>query len=139
MTILGDAGVGKTRLVREFWERLGARSPEPLPANRTMPLVRGRGRLLAFGRGAQGASPDPRKRSAFGRARALGSREILGLTFGLDVAQDLHPLAARDRFQDAWVDFLGEVASERTTVMLIEDIHWGEELLLDLLERLLGM
>src|SRR6476619_3091137 len=30
VTILGDAGVGKTRLVREFWERLGSRSPEPL-------------------------------------------------------------------------------------------------------------
>ncbi|MEX0817464.1 MAG: hypothetical protein WD027_08460, partial [Gaiellales bacterium] len=66
----------------------------------------------------------------------LGSREILGLTLGLDVAHGLHPLAARDRFQDAWVEFLEEIVAERPTVVLIEDIHWGEEQLLDLLERL---
>ena len=29
VSILGDAGVGKTRLLREFWDRLGAHSPEP--------------------------------------------------------------------------------------------------------------
>lgn len=69
---------------------------------------------------------------------ALGSREILGLTLGLDVAHGLHPLAARDRFQDAWVEFLEEIAVERPIVMLIEDIHWGEELLLDLLERIVA-
>ena len=28
-TVVGDAGVGKTRLVREFWERLGAAAPRP--------------------------------------------------------------------------------------------------------------
>ena len=69
---------------------------------------------------------------------ALGSREILGLTLGLDVTHGLHPLAARDRFQDAWVAFLEEVAAERPLVMLIEDIHWAEDLLLDLLERLVA-
>jgi class 3 adenylate cyclase/tetratricopeptide (TPR) repeat protein len=137
VTILGDAGVGKTRLVREFWEHLGARSPEPF---------RRTGRCLSYGEGVaywplaevlkehlQILESDPPSVAL----ERLGSREILGLTFGLDVAQDLHPLAARDRFQDAWVDFLGEVASERTTVLLIEDTHWGEEPLLDLLERLL--
>src|SRR5207253_10107909 len=30
----------------------------------------------------------------------LGSREILGMTLGLDVASGLHPLARRDRFQE---------------------------------------
>jgi hypothetical protein len=66
----------------------------------------------------------------------LGSREILGLTLGIDVAHGLHPLAARDRFQDAWVEFLEEIVTERPTVVLIEDVHWGEDQLLDLLERL---
>ncbi|HYT31585.1 MAG TPA: hypothetical protein VEO37_03255, partial [Thermoanaerobaculia bacterium] len=55
----------------------------------------------------------------------LGSREILGLTLGLDVAHGLHPLAARDRFQDAWVEFLEEIIAERPAVVLIEDVHWG--------------
>ncbi len=137
VTIFGDAGVGKTRLIREFWERLGARSPEPL---------RRTGRCLSYGKGVAYwplaevlkehlgvLESDP---PSVVRAR-LEERDILGLTLGMDVAQDLHPLAARDRFQDSWVDFLTEVAEARTTVMLIEDLHWGEEPLLDLLERIL--
>jgi hypothetical protein len=68
----------------------------------------------------------------------LGAREILGLTLGLDVARDLHPLAARDRFQDAWAEFLTDVVAERPAVLLIEDIHWAETQLLDLLEHVLG-
>ncbi len=136
VTIRGDAGVGKTRLLREFWDRLGGRSPETL---------RRTGRCLSYGQGITYwplgevlkehlgiLDSDP---PAFALER-LGSREILGLTLGLDVAQGLHPLAARDRFQDAWVEFLEEVVTERPTVMLIEDIHWAEEQLLDLLERL---
>jgi class 3 adenylate cyclase/tetratricopeptide (TPR) repeat protein len=136
VTILGDAGVGKTRIVREFWERLGGRSPEAL---------RRTGRCLSYGQGITywplaevlkehlGILESDPPTAALER---LGSREILGLTLGLDVAHDLHPLAARDRFQDAWVGFLEEIAAERPIVVLIEDIHWGEEQLLDLLERI---
>jgi hypothetical protein len=136
VTILGDAGVGKTRIVREFWERLGGRSPE---------TVRRTGRCLSYGQGITywplaevlkehlGILEGDPPAVVFAR---LGSREILGLTLGHDVAHGLHPLAARDRFQDAWVEFLEEIVADRPTVVLIEDVHWGEEQLLDLLERL---
>ncbi len=136
VTILGDAGVGKTRIVREFWERLGGRLPEPL---------RRTGRCLSYGQGITYWPLAEVLKEHLGILESdpptvvlerLGSREILGLTLGLDVARGLHPLAARDRFQDAWVDFLDEIVAERPTVMLIEDVHWGEEQLLDLLERL---
>lgn len=136
VTIVGDAGVGKSRMVREFWERLGARQPEPL---------RRTGRCLAYGQGITywplaevlkehlGIMENDPPAALLGR---LGPRQILGLTLGLDVAHGLHPLAARDQFQDAWVEFVEEIASDRTVVMLIEDIHWAEDLLVDLLERL---
>ncbi|MEK6191381.1 MAG: adenylate/guanylate cyclase domain-containing protein [Chloroflexota bacterium] len=136
VTILGDAGVGKTRIVREFWERLGGRSPEPL---------RRTGRCLSYGQGITYWPLAEVLKEHLGILESdppslvlerLGSREILGLTLGLDVARGLHPLAARDRFQDAWVEFLDEIVADRPTVMLIEDVHWGEEQLLDLLERL---
>jgi class 3 adenylate cyclase len=136
VTILGDAGVGKTRLLREFWERIGARAPETL---------RRTGRCLSYGQAITYWPLAEVLKEHLGLLESdppavvlerLGSREILGLTLGLDVARGLHPLAARDRFQDAWVDFLDEVAAARPTVMLIEDIHWAEEQLLDLLERL---
>jgi len=136
VTILGDAGVGKTRLVREFWERLGGRSPEPL---------RRTGRCQSYGQGITYWPLAEVLKEHLGILESdpptvvlerLGSREILGLTLGLDVARGLHPLAARDRFQDAWVEFLDEIVADRPTVMLIEDVHWAEEQLLDLLERL---
>ncbi|MGH2920524.1 MAG: ATP-binding protein, partial [Gaiellaceae bacterium] len=136
LTIVGDGGVGKTRLVRELWERLGDEKSEP---------VRRTGRCLSYGNGItywplgevlkehlgilESDPPDVTR-------RALGAREILGLALGLDVAQDLHPLAARDRLHDAWIDFLEELASERPSVLLIEDLHWAEQELLDLLERI---
>src|SRR5439155_10520249 len=42
VSLIGDSGVGKTRLVRELWERLGQEDPEPL---------RRTGRCLPHGRG----------------------------------------------------------------------------------------
>ena len=136
VTILGDAGVGKTRLVRELWERLSDESPEPL---------RRTGRCLPYGQGITywplaevlkehfGILENDSPEAALER---LGGRRFLGLTLGLDVAEGTHPLLVRERFQDSWADFLSDVTATRALVMLIEDLHWGEEQLLDLLERL---
>src|SRR5205085_3152746 len=57
---------------------------------------------------------------------------------GLDVAAGLHPLVVRDRYQDAWVSLFEELAAERPVTVLVEDLHWAEEPLLDLLEHLLA-
>ena len=137
MTISGEAGVGKTRLVREFWEQLATESPEPL---------RRTGRCLSYGQGITYWPLGEILKEHFGiletdspeavRLR-LGERRILGLTLGLDVAGDLHPLKARDRLHASWVDFAEALAAERPLVMLVEDIHWAEPALLDLLDRLL--
>jgi class 3 adenylate cyclase len=136
VTVLGDAGVGKTRLLREFWDLIGARSSETL---------RRTGRCLSYGQGITYWALGEVLKEHLGvldsdppalALERLGSREILGLTLGLDVPHGLHPLAARDRFQDAWIELLDEIVAERPTVILIEDVHWAEEQLLDLLERL---
>ena len=136
VTIVGDAGVGKTRLVREFWELLGETSPEAL---------RRTGHCLSYGRGITYWPLAGVLKEHFGIVESdppetvldrLGAREILALTLGLDVAHGLHPLSARDRFQDAWVGFIEELASQGPVVMLVEDIHWAETQLLDLLDRL---
>jgi predicted ATPase len=138
VTILGDAGVGKTRLVRELWQQLEDQKPEPL---------RRTGRCLSYGTGTAYWALGEVLKEHLGLLESdppevaldrLGAREILGLTLGLDVARDLHPLAVRDRFQDAWAEFLTEVVADRPAVLLVEDIHWAEPQLLDLLEYVLG-
>jgi class 3 adenylate cyclase len=138
VTILGDAGVGKTRLVREFWRWLSEQKPEPL---------RRTGRCLSYGTGASYWPLGEVLKEHLGLLESdapevalyrLGDRQILGLTLGLDIARDLHPLAARDRLQDGWTEFLTEVVAEQPGVLLVEDIHWAEPQLLDLLEHVVG-
>jgi class 3 adenylate cyclase len=136
VTIVGDPGVGKTRLVRELWERLSEEDSEPL---------RRTGRCLAYGQGITywpfgevlkehlGILENDPPEEVW---RRLGDREILGLSLGLDLAEDLHPLAARDRHHAAWVSLFSDLAAERPVVVLVEDVHWAEDPLLDLIERL---
>ena len=134
--LVGDAGAGKTTLVRELWRWLTACEPEPL---------RRAGRCLAYGRAVTywplaeilreqySLAEDEAPEDVLAR---LGARRILGLTLGLDVAGELHPLAARDSLQEAWVEQFEELAADRPVVALVEDVHWAEEPLLALLDRL---
>ena len=138
VTIMGDAGVGKTRLVRELWAVLQDESPSPM---------RRTGRCLSYGRGITywplaevikehfGIAEDEEPERVLER---LQGREILGLALGLDVSAGLHPLVARDRLHEAAAHFLEEQAAERPLVLLVEDLHWAEEELLDLVDRLLA-
>lgn len=136
VTILGDAGVGKTRLVRELWERLSDEPSEP--SRRT-------GRCLPYGQGITYWPLAEVLREHLGLLESdpaevvlerLGERRVLALALGLDVAQGEHPLLLRERFQDSWAEFFGAAATERPLVVLIEDLHWAEDQLLDLLQRL---
>jgi class 3 adenylate cyclase/tetratricopeptide (TPR) repeat protein len=136
--VAGEAGVGKTRLAREFWEVLGREAPGTL---------RRTGRCPAYGHALTyrpigdmlkehfGVLDSDRRERLLGR---LGEHRILALALGLDVAGDLHPIVARDRLHDAWLSFVGELAEERPLVLLVEDLHWAEDPLLELLVRLNG-
>ena len=137
VTVAGDAGVGKTRLVRELWEELAATSPEPL---------RRTGRCIAYGPGTTYRPIADVLREQLGLletdapetvSRRLGRHEILGLMLGHEADADLHPLAAREALHAGCVAFLAELVSAQPAVVLVEDLHWAQEPLLDLLERAL--
>jgi class 3 adenylate cyclase len=111
--IAGDAGVGKSRLVRELWAWLTEQEPQPL--QRT-------GRCLSYGHDATYWPLGEVLREHFAIldsdrpevvASRLGGRRHLGLTLGLDPDEELHPLKARERLHDAWAELLNELARER--------------------------
>lgn len=137
VTVIGEGGVGKTRLVRELWQWLGQNAPETL---------RRTGRCPPYGRAVTYQpladilkehfailDSDPPERIL----ECLSGREIIALALGLDVSGDLHPVVARDRLHDTWIELAHQLASTRPLVVLVEDLHWAEEPLVELLERML--
>ena len=113
------AGVGKTRLVRELWEWLAAQDSPPL---------RRTGRCLSYGQGItywplaevlkehfgilESDSPQIVAERLGAPTRSSASRS------GLAPPDDLHPLAARERLHDSWVEFLDGLVAERPIVVL---------------------
>jgi class 3 adenylate cyclase/tetratricopeptide (TPR) repeat protein len=135
--IMGEAGIGKTRLMREVWAALGREAPGALRRTGRCPSY---GHARAYGPVAEIVREqfgigegDPPERVR----ELLGDRSILGLALGLDVTPELHPIVARDRLHDAWVRLVDDLASSAPLVLLLEDLHWAEEPLLELLERTL--
>jgi class 3 adenylate cyclase/tetratricopeptide (TPR) repeat protein len=130
--LVGEPGVGKTAIVRELRSRL--------PAATTFRL----GRCLSYGRSVTYSPFADVLRQELGLREEdpaldrLGGREILGLTLGLDAAGDLDPRAAVLALQDAWVRLVSEIGARGPAVLVLEDLHWATEPLIELLARVLS-
>jgi len=163
VTVIGQAGVGKTRLVRDLTERIAGSPEQPAVRVGRCPaygsgiaywalgeILRGQFEVLdtdepevAFGKLRRGledllegtAADEPPERLAALIARPLGIEvpEASDSTIGLDPED---PQQMRDRIFSA-VRVLTEAVSERRPVLLVvEDIHWADEGMLDLIEYL---
>lgn len=148
VTVLGPAGVGKSRLVREFV----AGVPPRHPAARVL-----RGRCLAAGHGitywalgeilraACGIRLDDTTAVAVAKLRATVSDErtveALAATAGINVPgsrlAQMDPQSVADEMAWAWSRFASDHAGE-PSVWVIEDLHWAGQPLLDMLERVIG-
>jgi class 3 adenylate cyclase/tetratricopeptide (TPR) repeat protein len=145
VTVFGQAGVGKSRLLRELVERL----PHTLVL---------RGRCLPYGEGityrplAEAAKAragiletDPAD-AALAKLRETVERdapehatrvlEAFAWTIGLwmpDASADGYDVAPR--LHEAWRRYLDALGRAGPTILVVEDIHWASDPLLDLLEH----
>jgi DNA-binding SARP family transcriptional activator len=152
--ILGDAGVGKSRLVDEFLGRGELSAPTVY-----------RGRCLAYGEGttywalreilwaAAGIRfDDPAASAAMKLADRVGTvvdaSEAERVTAALAIAsgialpdnplERLTPGSVADEIALAWPAFLSGLAALTPTIVVIEDLQWAEEPLLEMLERMIA-
>jgi DNA-binding SARP family transcriptional activator len=150
VTLVGDPGIGKSRLVAEFRTLLDRRGDSALwRQGRSLPY----GKAMTFWALAEivklhagiletdGAAVAERKLAQAVRAAVPGDRE------GAWVARHLRPLvggdgerpAADSRPEDplaAWRRFLAGLAARQPLVLVFEDVHWADEALLDLVDSL---
>ena len=155
VTIYGDAGVGKTRLVEEFASRTTDLPGSPLLVS---------GRCLSYGEGvtywplgeilkAQAGilDTDPPE-LAIEKVQKVGSElfteevsadpvranAALAYTIGLEDPRESlsasDPREVRDDLHAAWRSFFSALARSGPVIVVVEDIHWADPAFLDLLE-----
>jgi DNA-binding SARP family transcriptional activator/class 3 adenylate cyclase len=150
VTLVGVPGIGKTRLVLEFGQKVES-EPEP--------TIWRQGRCLAYGQGvalwalgeivkahAGILESDPAENAEAKLHRAVADlvaddgeatwiighlRPLVGLA-GTEVGGDRKAEAFA-----AWRRFLEAIAEHGPTVLVVEDLHWADEALLDFLDHLI--
>jgi class 3 adenylate cyclase/tetratricopeptide (TPR) repeat protein len=144
VTIVGEPGVGKSRLVRELRALIDARSE----------MVAWRqGRCLAYGEGitfwglgevvkAQAGILESDDTASAGGKLAYAVEQVVGDQAEQEwLKQRLAPLvgltggdgattAEREEMFTAWSRFLEAVAAQRQFVLVLEDLHWADPALL---------
>lgn len=151
LTIMGDAGVGKSRLVKELVGKL---------AERATVLI---GRCIPYGTGVtlwplreilediSGVlDTDPAER-AIARIENLVEKVIsplpvgapqiaaaLASTIGLESPEgpSFDPRTRHREMVVAWRHLLSNLAEAQPAVMIIQDIHWADDLMLDVIDDL---
>ena len=141
VTILGPAGIGKSRLTHEFLGRLDRRPGW---------VVVRRGRCTAYGNVSYSALVEV-MRSECGvldddtpaAVEAKASATLARLFGNEDLAPHLMALiggggdyrTGREDLFDAWRRMLAQMAVAAPLVLVLEDLHWADEGLLDFVEH----
>ncbi len=149
--VIGPAGIGKSRLSHEFATAVGSAGARVV-----------RGRCLPYGEGltywpmaeilkadAGILDSDPPEvildkaragiEPRFGSGdEAMGTTQVLLSSIGAPVGSDplagAEPAAAQRLISQAWRRYAESLAAEGPVAVMIEDIHWADPTLLDLIE-----
>jgi class 3 adenylate cyclase len=151
VTIYGDAGVGKSRLVREFLDRAVEGTPSPVVlSGRCQPYGDGitwwpLAEILKTHAGILDTDPAEivlaKTRGACDTIDCADPATCASLAYTLGVEDPDFPMPGDPRrvradMHTAWRGFFSSLASVAPIVVLVEDIHWADGALLDLLEDL---
>ncbi|HEX5468629.1 MAG TPA: adenylate/guanylate cyclase domain-containing protein [Gaiellaceae bacterium] len=152
VTLFGPAGVGKSRLVEELLGRF--------PDARVL-----KGRCLPYGEGitywplAEATKADAgildtdpaevalaKLSAAVGAVVGDGAEEVvetiawtIGLTGPGSPFSEADPDAIGERLAAGWQRYVGALGAAGLTVLVIEDVHWASEALLELVEQLASL
>src|SRR5215469_12663757 len=144
VTILGEAGIGKSRLVAELKRALDAQDGEVLwRAGRCRPYGDGTSlsALSDIVKAHAGITDTDTTAAAVTKIRAvLPADERRELEPRLTPLVGADPGVTRSRFESfaAWRRFIEIIAEKGPAVLVIEDLHWAAPLLLDFLEDLMA-
>src|SRR4051812_22722545 len=162
VTVIGQAGVGKSRLLAEFDWRLAERDPPPAGRpGRCLPYGSGVvywavGEILrsqfdivdtdrsdvAWGKLATGIAELLSDEDADLEESAERQAALIGRLLGIEVPGDLaaaateDPQRLRESFFAAVRAVIEAMAQQQPMVLAFEDIHWADEGMLDLIEHL---
>ncbi len=158
VTILGQAGVGKTRLLLELRKRLAERDPEPtFREGRCLPYGSGvvywalseviraeAGILDSDGSDAAWTKLSTKIEDLLGPEGEESARRaaLIGRLLGVEVPDGLAPVDSddpqrmRESFFSAVRSSIEGMARRNPLVLAFEDIHWADQGMLDLIEYL---
>ena len=140
MTIYGDPGVGKSRLIAEFTATAEAR----VVRGRCLPYGDGITfwPLAEIAKGELGVLDTDDPATALAKVRRAGrsprrrSPTRSAWTTPASPLRDMSPRAVIAEIHQAWLGFFARMAEDGPVIAVIEDIHWADGAMLDLLESL---
>ncbi len=148
VTVLGQPGIGKSRLLREFLAIVRDGTPQPMVL---------RGRNVAFGgqigyhalldilrvqAGLLNTDSPEEVRAKLQRwltsivPRPEQFLDGLLLTYGMDEGDATDPGRLRQQLFETWQGLLATLGDGRPVIVVLEDIHWADEGTLDLIQWL---
>jgi class 3 adenylate cyclase/tetratricopeptide (TPR) repeat protein len=159
--VIGQAGIGKSRLVREFLNLASARHPERVLLQGRCPSAGQNLTYWALGellRRECGISLDDSGAEAGERLRSrveavlentglppadvARTLRALAITTGIRLAdnplEEIRPSAVDVEQAMAWPRLISAYTAKHPVILLIEDLHWADERLVQMVERLLA-
>jgi class 3 adenylate cyclase/tetratricopeptide (TPR) repeat protein len=137
VTVFGEAGQGKTRLVSEF---VAGVERATVLSGRTLPYGEGvtYWPLASMVKASAGITDDDPANNAFEKLRVCCEGEAIAdlLAVTLGVVGPGGGERSPQQLTSAALAWAGQLADAQPLVLVFEDVHWAEEPLLDLIEQL---